>query len=95
MTITIDKFGRILIPKSIRKELGLEPGTVLDLSVLTAQKELQLKPVVEKTYVIEYTEWGWPVITSTLSSEKSTFSIPDFINQSREERADQISGNYE
>lgn len=28
---TIDRFGRVLIPKDIRSDLGLEPGDELDL----------------------------------------------------------------
>ena len=31
MTITIDKLGRIVVPKLLRDELNLRPGTVLDV----------------------------------------------------------------
>jgi AbrB family looped-hinge helix DNA binding protein len=31
MEATLDKFGRIVIPKRVREELGLDPGTVLDI----------------------------------------------------------------
>lgn len=31
MQTTIDKFGRIVIPKKLRDELGLEPGESLEL----------------------------------------------------------------
>lgn len=33
MTVTIDKFGRVLIPKPLRDRLGLKPGTELALAV--------------------------------------------------------------
>jgi AbrB family looped-hinge helix DNA binding protein len=31
METTIDRFGRIVIPKRVRDELGLDPGTVLEI----------------------------------------------------------------
>jgi AbrB family looped-hinge helix DNA binding protein len=31
--ITIDRFGRVLIPKAVRDRLGWAPGTVLQLDV--------------------------------------------------------------
>lgn len=31
MEVTLDKFGRVVIPKSVREHLGLGPGTVLDI----------------------------------------------------------------
>ena len=31
MKTTIDKYGRIVIPQSIRKQLGLSPGVEIDL----------------------------------------------------------------
>ena len=33
MPTTIDKAGRVVIPAEIRRRLGLEPGTALDLVV--------------------------------------------------------------
>lgn len=33
MTVTIDKFGRVLIPKTLRDQLGLQPGAELSLGV--------------------------------------------------------------
>ena len=31
MQVQLDRFGRLVVPKSIRDVLGLEPGSVLDL----------------------------------------------------------------
>ena len=31
MEVTLDKFGRVVIPKAVREHLGLGPGTVLDI----------------------------------------------------------------
>lgn len=33
MTLTIDKFGRILIPKKLREQLNLEPDDPVELDV--------------------------------------------------------------
>lgn len=32
VTITIDKAGRVVVPKPVRDRLGLEPGTELELT---------------------------------------------------------------
>ncbi|MEW6429351.1 MAG: AbrB/MazE/SpoVT family DNA-binding domain-containing protein [Thermodesulfobacteriota bacterium] len=34
MLVTIDKRGSISLPAAVRKELGLQPGSCLDLTVL-------------------------------------------------------------
>jgi AbrB family looped-hinge helix DNA binding protein len=41
--LTIDKAGRIVIPKALREELHLEPGDALDLE--TAGEHITLRPV--------------------------------------------------
>lgn len=33
MELTVDDYGRIVIPKPIRERLGLEPGSTLELDV--------------------------------------------------------------
>jgi AbrB family looped-hinge helix DNA binding protein len=45
MLITIDKRGSINLPLSVRKELGLEQGTTLDLTVDEGGR-ITLHPVV-------------------------------------------------
>lgn len=42
---TIDKFGRIVIPKQLRDDLGLKPGAVLQLE--ESDHEVILKPLHE------------------------------------------------
>ena len=41
MTITMDKAGRLVIPKEIRKEAGLEPGALLDVRCNEGVIEIQ------------------------------------------------------
>lgn len=49
MEVTIDEYGRIVIPKPIRDQLGLEAGTELSLDIEEAKKGrgecLTLRPV--------------------------------------------------
>jgi AbrB family looped-hinge helix DNA binding protein len=40
---TLDRFGRVLIPKNVRSEIGISPGTQLKIEVHA--KGLLLKPV--------------------------------------------------
>lgn len=45
MTVTMDNAGRIVIPKEIRKEAGLQPGVPLELRYEDGVVEIQSKPV--------------------------------------------------
>ena len=33
MQVKIDKFGRVIVPKTVRRELQLGPGSVLEMEV--------------------------------------------------------------
>ena len=44
MLVSIDKRGSISLPAAVRKDLGLVPGTYLDLTILDGGK-LALSPV--------------------------------------------------
>ncbi|MGA9875300.1 MAG: AbrB/MazE/SpoVT family DNA-binding domain-containing protein [Solirubrobacteraceae bacterium] len=49
MHVTIDHAGRIVVPKPVRSELGLTPGTQLEIDVIDDHIELhaaQAKPLV-------------------------------------------------
>jgi AbrB family looped-hinge helix DNA binding protein len=43
MRLTIDKAGRVVIPKPLREELHLEPGDSLEME--TAGEQITLRPV--------------------------------------------------
>jgi len=45
MTATVDKAGRIVIPKPVREELGLESGDTLEIE--TSSEAITLRPVRE------------------------------------------------
>jgi len=50
METTLDRFGRIVIPKQVRDDLGLSPGSVLKLE--ERDEEIVLKPVAERSPLI-------------------------------------------
>lgn len=47
METTLDKFGRVVIPKEIRDDLGLRPGEVIQIE--ESGDEVVLKPLREKS----------------------------------------------
>ncbi len=47
METTLDKFGRVVIPKEIRDDLGLKPGEVLQIE--KSDDEVVLKPLREES----------------------------------------------
>ena len=50
METTLDKFGRIVIPKRVRDDLGLKPGAVLQIE--QADKRILMAPVNEEPHVV-------------------------------------------
>lgn len=51
MEVTIDAFGRVVIPQPLRDALGLTPGTVVDVS--RYGPGLQLVPVGRTARLVE------------------------------------------
>jgi AbrB family looped-hinge helix DNA binding protein len=50
METTLDKFGRVLIPKEVRDDLGLKPGAVLEIEEL--EETILLKPKNDEPHVV-------------------------------------------
>ena len=46
MEVRVDKFGRIVVPKRLRDQLGIEPGK--RLSIDAVGQELRLRPLAEQ-----------------------------------------------
>jgi AbrB family looped-hinge helix DNA binding protein len=82
--ITLDRAGRVLIPKSLREELHLDPGDTLQLE--SEGEEIMLRPVRPKALLKkEHGVWvyqGGPTDTS----------IPDLIDREREQRSREVLG---
>jgi AbrB family looped-hinge helix DNA binding protein len=45
MRTTIDSAGRIVVPKPLRDEMGLQPGQVLDLEVRDGRLQVEIAPI--------------------------------------------------
>jgi AbrB family looped-hinge helix DNA binding protein len=51
METTLDRFGRVLIPKRLRNDLGLEPGAILEIEA--TPEGFVLKPLHEEPLIME------------------------------------------
>ena len=51
METTLDKFGRIVIPKKIREDFDLRPGS--SIRIEEGEKEILLTPIEEEPTLIE------------------------------------------
>ncbi len=76
METTLDKFGRVIIPKKIREHLGISSGTTLNIS--EDGTRIVIEPVQEKEPVIDKN--GILVFTGKLDSKMGEF-IQDDRNQ--------------
>lgn len=83
MEAKLDKFGRIVIPKKVRDDLGLQPGDRLDIR--EGEGGILLKPLHEDGHIV--VKGGILVFTGTLEG-----NIPDVIRADREERDRHVSG---
>lgn len=60
MRVTIDRLGRLVIPKSVRLALGIGPKTELEL--MTDGTGLRLEPLIAHERSIEETD-GLPLLS--------------------------------
>ena len=82
MKTTIDKFGRLVVPKDIRDRLGLKPGVEIEIEaqeseIVIRQKEHQPPLQVED---------GVLVFSGT-----ATADLTESLRRQREERIDKLS----
>ena len=82
--LTLDRVGRVLIPKWLRQELHLGPGDSLQLDSHGA--EITLRPIRPKALVKKEKGVG------VYQGEPTHASIPDFIYREREKRSREILG---
>ena len=84
--LTLDKAGRIVIPKSFREALHLNPGDSLELD--SSGEEMTLRPVHEKAHLLK--ERGIWVFRSGQPLKGS--AITEMLDHVREERSRDILG---
>ena len=86
MEVTIDEYGRIVIPKSIRARLGLEAGSSLKLDVDASGEEresITLRPEGQEPPLRR--EGDLLVHTGRLTDEN--FDVVEQLRAQRDERA--------
>jgi len=83
MEATLDKFGRIVIPKQVRDDLGLIPGSVLKIE--ERDKKIVLKPLAESSPLV--VEDGILVFTGEVEGE-----IETAVRRDRDARSRKLAG---
>jgi AbrB family looped-hinge helix DNA binding protein len=82
--LTLDRKGRVLIPKALRRELGLRPGDTLQLK--SVGDKIRLRRMRPQALLKK--ECG----ISVLQSEPTNVSIADLIDRTRQNRIRSILG---
>ena len=85
-TITVDKAGRVVLPKPVRDELQLQAGDSLELEI--SGQEITLRPVRAKMRL--HREDGMWVFTS--DEPLPANMVEETIERVRREREEQILG---
>jgi AbrB family looped-hinge helix DNA binding protein len=83
--ITLDRAGRVLIPKAVREQLHLQPGDILRLE--SEGEDITIRPQRANPSLVK--ERGIWVLST---GEPTTASIPDLIDQQRDRRNRQVLG---
>ena len=85
-TISIDKAGRLVLPKSIREALRIAPGDLLEVESEDDRiilSPVRIHPGLQKEQGVWVYRSGTPV----------SASIPDLIDQQRDQRIRELLGN--
>ena len=84
--ITLDKAGRVVLPKAMREALRIGPGD--NLKIETEDDRLILSPVRDRAGLQkEHGVWVYR------SGRPANTSIPELIEQQRSRRVDELIGN--
>lgn len=90
MEVTLDKFGRIVIPKPVRDALGLETGTKLHLDTQAGDEggEISLRPKPPRPLLRK--KGNVMVLTGKINDPN--MDIVEFIQEQREQRIRHLAG---
>lgn len=84
MTVTLDKAGRVVLPKGLRDQMQLGPGDRLELE--SAGERITLRPIRPKVLLKkEFGVWVYP-------GEPAGVSIPNLIDREREKCLRELAG---
>ena len=83
--ITIDKSGRLVLPKPLRDELRLAPGDILEL-IRDGDKIILSAAHPQSTLQKEHGVWVYR------SGRPADASLPELINKDREDRIRELLG---
>lgn len=86
-TVTIDKAGRIVVPKPIREALHLKPGDSLEIESDTDDFTLRPKAPAKAKARMEKGIWVFDT-----GGRITTEMVNDVLNQTRREREARASG---
>ena len=48
-SVTVSSKGQVVIPADIRKQLGIAPGSLVDVSAVNGKIEIELRHAIEKS----------------------------------------------
>ena len=82
MTTTIDNAGRIVIPKSLRDQAGLAPGTEIDIRIRNGH--LEIEPVA--TISVEKRGRFYVAVAPPGTPPVEPAAVDDFLKDLREGR---------
>ena len=82
--LTLDRAGRVLIPKPLRKELHLAPGDILQLE--SEGEQITLRPIRPKA-LLKKERGVW-----VYQGETTDASITGVIDREREKRSRELMG---
>jgi AbrB family looped-hinge helix DNA binding protein len=86
MTLTLDKMSRLVVPKSLRERLSLQPGDELEISLEAGS--IRLRPVKPVSPLTE--KDGFLVCSSEVPP--SAWDLGAFIEQQRAQRSREVGG---
>lgn len=81
MVTTLDKFGRVIIPKKLREQMGITPGTILNID--QDGSRIFIEPVQAEAPLIE--EEGVLIYTGKLQG-----NIEQFLQEDRKRRLEKL-----
>ncbi len=86
MTLTLDKMGRLVVPKPLRDRFSLKPGD--ELEVILEADGIRLRPVIPVSPFVE--ESGILVCASAVPA--TLWDTGEFIESQRDQRSRELGG---